>query len=40
MTNINLSNLTKEERELALSILKEYSDTGSSNSLNSLLLED
>lgn len=40
MTNINLSNLTKEERELALSILKEYSDTGSSNSLNNLLLED
>ena len=36
----NLENLSKEERELALSILKEYSDKGVSSKLNELLLED
>ena len=40
MSNISLENLTKEEREAVLSILKEYKDTGSSKQLNNLLYED
>ncbi len=41
--NIDLSvldNLTPEERTLALSILEEYSEKGTSNKLKDLLLED
>ena len=37
---MNLDNLSKEEREYALKILKEYSDTGTSDSYNQLLLVD
>jgi len=40
MTNTNLDNLTKEEKELVASILKEYSDNGTSSQLTSLLCED
>lgn len=36
----NLENLTKEERQAVLDILNEMSSTGTSNKLNSLLLED
>ena len=35
-----LDNLTPAERELALSILKEYSETGSSKQLTDMVLED
>ena len=41
--NIDLSilnTLSPEEREYTLSILKEYSQKGNSNKLNSLILED
>ena len=37
---MNLDNLSKEEREYALKTLKEYSDTGTSDSYNQLLLVD
>lgn len=37
---MNLDNLTKEEKEYALKILKEYSDTGTSEAYNQLLLVD
>ncbi len=40
MSNISLENLSKEEREAVLSILKEYKDKGSSQQLNNILLED
>ena len=35
-----LNNLSEEEREVALQILKQYSETGSSNIYNQLLYED
>jgi hypothetical protein len=35
-----LSSLSKEEQELALSILKEYADTGSSSTLDALTYAD
>lgn len=37
---MNLDNLTKEEKEYALKILKEYSNTGTSEAYNQLLLVD
>jgi hypothetical protein len=37
---VNLDNLTKEEKEYALKILKEYSNTGTSEAYNQLLLVD
>lgn len=37
---IDLSNLTKEEREAVLKILNEMSSEGSSNTMNNLLYED
>ena len=40
MSNIDLKNLTEQERKAVLEILKEYSDTGNSTSLSSLMYED
>lgn len=40
MTNINLNNLTEEERKAVVEILKEYSDNGNSSKLTELLYED
>lgn len=40
MTNINLNNLTDEERKAVVEILKEYSDNGNSSKLTELLYED
>jgi len=40
MSNIELKNLTEQERKAVLEILKEYSDTGNSTSLSSLMYED
>lgn len=40
MTNTILNNLTEDERKAALEILKQISDNGVSDRLNSLMLED
>lgn len=40
MSSIDLKNLTEQERKAVLEILKEYSDTGNSTSLSSLMYED
>lgn len=40
MTNTILNNLTEDERKAALEILKQISDNGISDRLNSLMLED
>ena len=40
MTNTILDNLTQEERDAALEILKQLSSSGASEKLNSLMKED
>lgn len=40
MTNTILDNLTQEERDAALEILKQLSSSGTSSTLNSLMKED
>ena len=40
MTNTALDNLTQEERDAALEILKQLSSEGASTVLNSLMKED
>ena len=35
-----LNNLTPEEKEVALQILKEYSNKGTSNTFNKIILSD
>ena len=40
MTNTILDNLTQEERDAALEILKQLSSSGASSTLNSLMKED
>ena len=40
MANIDLENLTEEEREAVVQILKEMTENGVSNKMNDILLED
>lgn len=40
MSNINLENLSEQEKEAVLSILKEYSENGNSSKLNSIMFTD
>lgn len=40
MTNTFLQNLTDEERKAAVEILKQISESGSSDKLNSMMNED
>ena len=40
MTNAIFKNLTEEERQAAVEILKQLSESGMSDKLNSLMIED